>query len=255
MNIGDVPTLDESDVFKWVANQAYCPRNLLAFVIRNGIPEAVADETIVADTVRCLLELHAQEISGLNTGFSHASPREKQVKFKFIEKYGRPIDSFLTWWYDKYQTAWNRGDVGDDGTLDVMFLEPDPTHTKVTHAIYMYRMRPIEYSGIESKRDLYTPRAFPVPEKPKPTFWQRFVASLKGDPIKDAIKKLQEAPSVKPTVLNVTFTGETSTGPMVIKFAQELLDQANVAATNPYVKPDPKVFGVLRRKAIDVYQF
>lgn len=245
-----------ADVAQWIPNLSYYPRNLIAFVIRNGILETEEGSTVIAQTVRALIELHPHSITGLNTGFDINQSSTKKVTFKFSERYGRPIDTFFTWWYAKYQSLWSRGQAGDEGTIDVMFVEPDPTHTKVAHAIFMYHMRPTQYSGIESKRDLWTPRpAFPQSEKPKPTLWQRIVAHLKGDPIKEAIKNLHEAPKPKPTTLEVTFTGETSIGPQVNDFAQKLLDAVQIAEVNPYVAPDPKVFGALRRKGPDVYQF
>ena len=256
MNFGEVPTLDDGDILKWVSNEPYYPRNLLAFVIRNGIPETEEGSTVMVDTVRTLIELHPLAITGLSTAFDINAPALKKVTFKLTERYGRPIDTFITWWYAKFQSLWSRGQGGDEGTIDVMFVEPDPTHTKVTHAIFMYHMRPTQYNGIEAKRDLWTPRpAFPQSEKPKPSFWQRFVAHLKGDPIKDAIRRMHEAPPVKPTILEVTFTGETSIGPQVNDFAQKLLDAIQLDDANPYVAPDPKHFGALRRKGPDVYQF
>lgn len=265
MNFGDVPTLTEQGILEWVSNTPYYPRNLIAFVIRNGLPEALGEGEIVAQTVRALIEMYSLEISGLNTAFSSTSKPTKTVAFKFAERYGRPIDSFFTWWYDKYQAAWAKGDIGDDGTIDVMFLEPDPTHTKVTHAIFMYRMRPTQYTGIESKRDLQMIHApFPAStiEEEGLGWWRRFRNWIKTrgrHPVSKLAAATNEAlragQLAQPTTLKVTFTGETSMGPGVIKFAQELLDQVVLSSSNPYVKPDPKVFGTLRRKALDVYQF
>jgi len=243
MNIGDVPDLNgqqqrERMLEQWINNQPYYPRNLITVVLRCGIPEVDKDSNVIAQTIRSLLELHSSSIKGLNTSFRLKGSLDKQVTFEFNERYGRPIDKFLIWWYSKYRKAWYRGDVSEDGTIDVMFIEPDPTHTKVSQAFFMYDMHPVEYSGIESARDLT--RAT-VTEEPPPTpkvnfwknLWRRTLAHLRGDRLRYAFEAYQ-APRPKPTKLSVTFGGEVCVGPLIDEHAQSILEQFNVVGANPY---------------------
>lgn len=229
MNIGVVP-----DLAGWIPNQAYYPRNLIAIVLRNGITGSTGGEFVVRETVRALMELHPFGIDGLNTGFSLHDNSPKQVTFRWNERYGRPIDKFFLWWYNKYRRQWMvQNQVNDEGTLDVMFIEPDPTHTKVVHAYYMYWMRPLEYSGIESSRDLTVARG-PASKPAKPNLWQRIKAHLKGDPIREAMIRAQQAvAAAKLTTVKVTFAGELSMGPDVDALAQDLLNGLNVMSSDP----------------------
>jgi hypothetical protein len=176
----------------------------------------------------------------LHTAFDTGKPGSIEPTFRWNEKYGRPIDGFFWWWKSKHQDSWYSGKISDDNTFDLMFVEVDPTHTKVVHAYYTYHMYPKKYSGIASIRDLTQPVPFPksaVPPPPKKSLWQRIVAHLSGNVLKEAVAHAQEARSIERhrqlTTVEMSFHCKASIGPKVNELAQLLLDQVTLGATYP----------------------
>lgn len=203
-------TGDASDLTTWVSNNKYVPRNLIAIVVRNFDCEDEKDDTR-AKTLKVLMEQRALSIKGFHT---HFSLTEQGGRFKitpvlrFQEAYGRPVDHFFTHWYTEYLT-----DVQDNirkfysdpvspairrkATVDVLFIEPDPTHTKVVMAWSATSMYPNRYFGIESQRDLAR-----TPEEH--------------------------------VVVEAHFQCDIETGEEVIQLAQKELEKINIQSANPH---------------------
>lgn len=208
------------DVSEWVSNTRYVPRNLIAVVTRN-VSDDQADGESFAASIKAVLEVHPILICGLWTGFSASGMFMPDPAFRMPEKYGRPIDRLLMKWrydYDCYRRVACVADgkevpTVEQCTVDVMFIEPDPTFTKVVQAWHGIRMFPEEYSGIHSKRDLMPPGSLPM----FPGF------------------KLRRR--VKPVISEFTLGYEHfEYGFSVDAEAQRILDELNVQAANPHVR-------------------
>jgi hypothetical protein len=157
----------QPDLSEWISNQSYVGRNLIAVVTRNVSTDQENGE-LYAGMIKAMLELHPYSIDGFWTGFSEDGFFMPDPRFKVNEKYGRPVDRLLTHWrrdYNCYQHTAHpiegkQRPTKEQCTIDVMFIEPDPTCTKVVMAWHMFQMFPEEYAGLQSKRDLM--RASPV---------------------------------------------------------------------------------------------
>lgn len=246
MNFGDLPKLTNGELRKfsmesWVSNQAYVPRNLIAVVVRNLPPHAEGDRT-VPETLRAILELHPQSITGLKTAFG---PEAVEIFPTVVlqERYGRPIDKFFWWWYNKYREQWFEDEFPHDSTIDVMFIEPDPTHTVAAQAFFCYDMYPHEFSGLESKRDLRNPAPFPSTpiEPPKKGWWRRVLDAVTNTKTKPAANPMtrfidatqQELWNARSRI-TVKFGCRATVGPKVDAAAQRILNSLNLVAANPY---------------------
>lgn len=211
-------TRDPVGIETWITNRAYRPRNLIAFVVR-GVKDTLFPEAFNV-SLKSLIELHPLRFAGLKTGFKldyvsatqlRVIPSPCDVDFDVIEKYGRPIDTLLHKWGDVYNSYLidheksiknpsNKATISEeDVTVDVMFLETDPTHTCVANAFLGKNLRVIYYSGIKSARDV----SVLTPERVKTKF---------------------------------TMDGVFSRGSTVDQQAQALLDEVNVQATNKYLE-------------------
>lgn len=157
----------QPDISEWISNQVYVPRNLIVAVTRNVSTDQDNGE-LYAGMIKAVLELHPYSIDGFWTGFTEDGFFAPDPRFKLCEKYGRPVDRLLTHWrrdYNCYQhiahpVQGKERPTKEQCTIDVMFIEPDPTCTKVVQAWHMFQMFPEEYAGLQSKRDLM--RASPV---------------------------------------------------------------------------------------------
>ncbi len=138
---------------------------------------------------KALFELHARTIDGFNAGLKvdiEEDPvggageqqqeivnvtREKiQPKFTFIEKYGRPIQTFFEYWIryglidpeTKYLLlgTLNKAKVkdllADWYSITCLFFIHDPMHKKVNKAWIITNMFPLSNGYITAKRELTT---------------------------------------------------------------------------------------------------
>lgn len=216
-----------------ISNQAYVRRNLIALLL-----EAPRFFTLMpepqkwVDTLKSLVELHARSIEGLNAGITlefdehpvggagemqseitDSKRARSEPSFTFVEKYGRPIQTFLQNWIQyggmdpdtKYALVGTlSGEKPEDLLLDwysasMLFIEPDPLHKKVIKSWLVVGMMPKTTGTVEGKRDL----------------------------------------TAASEVLNLTveFTGVAQVGYGVDQFAQQLLDSINITNANPYLRP------------------
>ena len=223
---GWAPNLTE-----WVSNQAYVRRNLVCVLL-----EAPRFFTLMPDpakwvsTLKSLLELHCRSIEGFNAALTvdtdehpvgGAGEMQQEVinvtrartepSFTFVEKYGRPIQTFIQHWIQyalmdpetKYALVGTLERKPEDLLADwfscsALFFEPDPTHRKVVQAWVTTNMFPKETGEIVGKRDLTSASE----------------------------------------ILNLTipFTGISQYGLGVNLFAQKILDGININNANPYTR-------------------
>ena len=223
-----------TDFEGYVNNSAYVKRNLIALLVEapRGFQHLPDPEVWVA-TLKSLVELHAQSIEGLNgtiTAEYTSTPvggageqqedisnvvRERSVpSFTWVEKYGKPINAFLTGWITNLimdpitkvpnvmtRTGPNKPtDILPDYTgATVLFIEPDPTHTRVVHAWLCTNMHPKSAGELTGRRDL----------------------TAAGETL----------------TYTIEFTSLTQEGLGVNLFAQRYLDEMNMSAVNPNLKP------------------
>jgi hypothetical protein len=135
-----------------------------------------------------------------------------EPSFTFVEKYGRPIQTFIQHWiqyalmdpetkYALVGTLENKPEdlLADWFSCSALFFEPDPIHRKVVQAWVTTNMFPKETGEIVGKRDLTSASE----------------------------------------ILNLTipFTGISQYGLGVNLFAQKILDGININNANPYLRP------------------
>ena len=224
---GWAPNLKE-----WISNQAYVRRNLVPILL-----EAPKFFTLMPDpdkwvsTLKSLVELHARSIEGFNAGLTvdtdthpvgganemqdeviNVTRQRTEPSFTFIEKYGRPIQTFIQHWiqyalmdpetkYALVGTLENKPDdmLADWFSMSCLFFEPDPTHRKVVQAWVTTNMFPKETGEVIGKRDLTS--------------------------------------ASEVLTLTIPFTGISQYGLGVNLFAQKILDTINHTNANPYLRP------------------
>lgn len=225
---GWAPNLTE-----WVSNQAYVSRPLVCILL-----EAPKMFTVMPDSqkwissLKALFELHARSIDGFNAGLKvdveeHAiggageqqqeivnvTRERSQPKFQFVEKYGRPIQTFFEYWirYGMMDPETKFALLGTMGKAEVkdlladwysascLFFVPDPLHKKVDKAWITTNMFPLSNGDITAKRDL--------------TAGQELLT------------------------LDIEFAGISQYGLGVNQFAQSILDNINTLNADPFMKP------------------
>lgn len=241
-SLGEAPMLDPQMggqngyapvLTEWVSNQSYVRRNMVCLLIES--PKGfnyLQDPDFWRASLKAMVETHAKTIEGLNSelkvsvaespvsggGEQQQDPtnvtRERSIPvFTFIEKYGRPFQTFIQEWIrslimdpdskvpDIATLSGTRpGDLlSDMYSATMLFFEPDPTHTKVAKAWLCCNMYPQGTGPIIGKRDL----------------------SSEGET----------------SEISVEFTAVTQTGIGVRMFAQSLFDKINFTNANPYLRP------------------
>lgn len=227
--LGYAPNLNE-----WVSNGAYVRRNLICLLLESPafFKKLPNPEKWVA-TLRALLELHPRTIEGLNAGltvdtadtpvggggevqeeFTDVKRARSQPVFTFDEKYGRPMQTFISDWITNGLMnpdskianigTLNPANVPSDMLADqysatCIFIEPDPTHRKVVQSWLVTNMFPKGTGDIIGKRDI--------------------------------------ASGSELLSLNIEFTGisQYNLGSNIL--AQRLLNNINITNANPYLRP------------------
>ncbi len=218
------------DLSEWVSNQAYIRRNLICLLVE--APKGFAllpnpDQWIA--TLRALVELHPLSIDGLNAGlevevssnpvggggqmqedFTDVKETQSKVVFKWGEKYGMPVASFLRGWITNLMMDPNTkfanvatlngtqptDMLADQYAATMIFIEPDPTHSKVIKSWLVTNMFPQGTGEITGRRDLTT--------------------------------------ASEQQTYDINFTGIAQYGLGVDAFAQKLLDGIKITGANPY---------------------
>lgn len=220
------------DLSEWVSNQAYVRRNLICLLVEapKGFQFLQNPESWVG-TLRALVELHAQSIDGLNAGleveiasspvggggqmqedFTDVKETQSKVVFKWGEKYGMPVAAFFRGWITNLMMDPNTkfanvatlagqkptDMLADQYTATMLFIEPDPTHTKVVKAWLVTNMFPQGTGEITGRKD-------------------------------------QTAANETPTY-DINFTGIAQFSLGVDAFAQKMLDSIKLTGANPYLR-------------------
>lgn len=182
--MGYAPNLSEV-----VSNQAYVRRPLVAILLEAPRFFGIMPESEKwVSSLRSLIEVHAKSIDGFNAALkvdvdehpiggggemqqeiTNVTRERSNPSFTFVEKYGRPIQTFLSNWIrygmmdpdTKYALAGTLDNKPQDMLLDwysmsCLFFEPDPTHTKVVQSWVCTNMYPMGTGEIVGKRDLTT---------------------------------------------------------------------------------------------------
>lgn len=217
---------------EWVSNQAYVRRNLLCILLEAPkVFSLFPDSQKWVQSLKSLMELHVRTIEGFNAGLTvevdehpvgGAGEMQQEVidvkrarsepSFTFVEKYGRPIQTFLDYWIRyglmdpdaKFALAATLGQAPEDMLADwysmsCLFIEPDPTHSRVVQSWVTTNMFPKGNGEIVGKRDLTT--------------------------------------GLEIVNLTIEFTGLSQYGIGVNMFAQSILDQINIANADPFMRP------------------
>ena len=222
------PTLTE-----WVNNQAYVSRPAICILLEAPkMFSVMPDSQKWIASLKALFELHARSIEGLNAtlkpefdthNVGGAGEKQHEIvnmtrepsvpKFQFVEKYGRPIQTFLDYWmrYGMMDPETKFALLGTLGSAHVrdlladwyaatcLFIVPDPLHKTVDKAWVTTNMMPQGLGEITAKRDLSS-----------------------GQEI---------------LTLDVEFTGMSQFGMGVNKFAQTILNQISITNADPFMKP------------------
>lgn len=176
------------DLKQWISNQAYMRRNLICILLEAPKFFSLMDDSAKwIASLKSLMELHARTIEGLNAGLkvdfdehpvggagefqqeiTDVKRDRSEPTFTFIEKYGMPIQTFLSAWI-KYGMADPNtkypligtlsGTVPSDMLADwftasCLFIEPDPTHKRAVKSWVGTNMMPKGTGEIIGKRDL-----------------------------------------------------------------------------------------------------
>lgn len=225
-----------ADISEWIINEPYVPRNVICFLIRGFQAPNPEDQEFVTQSLRSAFELQAIAITGLTSGFGHETMPKNNVEFTFHERYGRPFDKLFEYWFIEHarhlhsqrEASYRHMNTlttgGNDreqthvaSSVDLVFVEPDPTHCRVMKAWVAMHALPLHYSGIVSKRDIGG-----LPSKPSafPKFRNR-----------------RKNPSVvKPVPVRLALDADWYTGAPIERFAQLLVDRVNIQAADPRMR-------------------
>lgn len=217
---------------RWISNQAYVRRNLFCVLLEAPMFFAKMPEgELMVQILKAMFELHAKKIEGFSAGlkvdtsdhpvggagevqqeFTDVKRDRTEPQFTWIEKYGRPFQTFLQLWIQygimnpetKYAQVGTFEDypmdmLADQYSATAIFIEPDPTHRKVMKAWLTTNMYPLSTGDITGERDLTT-----------------------GGEIQE---------------LNITFAGISQVGVGVDMFAQQILNSIVMDGANPFLRP------------------
>lgn len=226
---GYAPNLAE-----WVSNQAYIQRPLIALLLEAPLGfRFMNDPVFWTAALKNLIETHPKSITGLNSSievdwgsenpvsgggevqqdFTDVKRQRSIPVFTWVEKYGRPIQTFLYEWItnliaDPDTKVANIATLAVGDNIDlladmysatVLFIEPDPTQRRVLKAWLCTNMAPKGTGDILGRREL------------------------------SSAMENQE--------LQIEFTALTSSNLGVRAFAQTVLNSINYTNANPNLQP------------------
>jgi len=219
------------DLAEWVSNQAYIRPDLICLLVEAPLGfQLLKDPDYWVGPLRALVELHPLSIEGLNatltvdtvdtpvggggqqqSDFTDVKEEVSNITFRWGEKYGSPVSTFHRGWitnlimdpntkYPNIATLVNKPTdmLADQYAATMIFIEPDPTHTKVLRAWLVTNMFPKSSGEITGKRDL-------TAAKENPTY-------------------------------DISYTGIAQFGAGVDAFAQTLLEGINITGANPQLR-------------------
>lgn len=153
-----------------VPNKYQRGRHVITIVSRDVKSDLFSQD--FAKTVKHLLEIAPESITGLSTGFyeapgGHLMDNTVSPVINVTERHGRVFDNALTEWarrYNDYRSNKNKSVPvsqraamiqEEDVTINLFFIEPDETGTKVMAAWSGRNVYPASYPGIESLRNIH----------------------------------------------------------------------------------------------------
>lgn len=225
---GFAPNLTE-----WVSQTHYVRRNIHCILLEapRGF-QYLPEPAFWISALKNMVEVHARTISGLSAGleatYSEVAvsgggemfeditdiKRERSnVTFGFTDLYGRPMQNFIQNWIlyligdpdnkvpmiNTLTTVRPSDMLADMSSATMLFIEPDPTHSKVAKSWIGTNMKPRGTGEISGRKDL----------------------TAAGD--------LSE--------IEVGFTGVYQSGIGVDMFAQAILNSLNMNNANPNLRP------------------
>lgn len=225
---GYAPNLTE-----WVSQTHYVRRNIHCILLEapRGF-QYLPEPAFWISALKNMVEIHARTIEGLNAGLevestqvavsgggeqfedtSNITRTRSDVTFGFTDLYGRPMQTFLQNWIlylmgdpdnkipmiNTLLTTRPADMLADMSSATMLFIEPDPTHSKVAKSWLGTNMRPRGTGAIEGRKDL----------------------TAAGD--------LSE--------LSIGFTGVYQSGIGVDLFSQAILNSLNLNNANPNLRP------------------
>jgi len=207
-----IPASPES----FVGSLPHVGRNVIPFVVRKG--SKMSDELFEA--LRAFIELHAHSITGFSNGLViDESPTGQQtidyhgktLRLIAAEKYGKPLGNALENYARFAQDGMWAGQL--QRTIGVLFIEPDPTYTKVVDAWYYEDFRIKNITGVVSRRDLLNPAGV------APKLSEEEDSKLPSMEHLERFKKRQ----LEDAQFTVAMHGEIHKGPEVVDFASKVL--------------------------------
>jgi len=202
---------------------AYIPRQIIPFLVSVSSKTTKDVDQKTVDALRALIEKDALRIHGLTTSFAKrtpltsiagrsplsdyemaggVSPTSNSVIFTFAEQYGKPVTALL----DEVGYEWAKNGV----TFALVFIEPDPTYTKVVDAWRYEECELIYVEGFNHHRDMT--RDVPA-----------------ADCITDDNGKFQSMPHIEATI-----QGKVLRGRATREAAQLILDAMVLSGVNPH---------------------
>ena len=182
---GYAPVLAE-----FINNQAYIRKPLIPILLQYPkFFDLMPNPNIWIETLKAIVELHPKSIDGFNAGLQvdtdthpvggggelqhevvNVKRQPSEPSFTYVEKYGMPIKTFFYYWItyglqdpDTKFALVNTLDsnniknfdlTAEQYSMTMLFIEPDPTHTKVLKSWVTTNMFPIDSLDIIGKRDL-----------------------------------------------------------------------------------------------------
>lgn len=217
----------------WVSNQAYVQRNMTALVIEAPVGfQYMPDPGFWVGAFKALIELHPKSITGFARGletewvenavggggemqqdFTNVTRARTVPNFTFIEKYGRPIQTFLEEWITQ--------------------LMADP-ETKIANITTLPGVRPTDMLA-----DMYTGTALFFEADPSNTTVLKawLTTNMAPKTTGDITGKRELSAAMESGEFSVEFTGISQSSLGVRLFAQALLDSINFTNANPNLAP------------------
>jgi len=222
------------ELAEWVSNQSYIRKNVICLLIEapTGF-QRLANPQVWVQTLRALVELHALSIEGLNAGlevefaqnpvggsgqiqedFTDVKETLSNVTFRWGEKYGMPVANFTRGWITNLMMDPNTkianmftleagsgptDQLSDTTSATMLFIEPDPSFTKVVKSWLITNMMPKSTGDITGRRDL--------------------------------------TQAAEPVTYDIPFTGIAQFGHGVDLFAQNILATISITGANPLNRP------------------
>ena len=225
---GFAPNLTE-----WVSQTHYVRRNIHCILLEapRGF-QYLPEPAFWISALKNMVEVHARTITGLNAGLdvsysevavsgggelfedvTDVKRERSNVTFGFTDLYGRPMQTFIQNWIlyllgdpenkipmiNTLTTVRPSDMLADMSSATMLFIEPDPTHSKVAKSWIGTNMRPRLTGEIAGRKDL----------------------TAAGD--------LSE--------IDIGFTGVYQSGIGVDMFAQAILNSLNMNNANPNLRP------------------